>query len=144
MQNWYYTSQGTNAEQRFSGFSVSNQVRVTSRQVSKVGDILDCMVTAGATDIGNVGFPVSETSKALDQAREAAFADAKHRAELYARASGLTLGPVAWITEEPGYARPGSMRALQAPATRATTVPVSIGENELHVQVTVGFDVETK
>ena len=35
------------------------------------------------------------------------------------------------------------MKALQAPAVWATTVPISIGENELHVQVTVGFDVAT-
>jgi uncharacterized protein YggE len=139
-----YISQGANAEQRLSGFSVSNEVRVTTRQIAKVGEILDRMVAAGATDIGNIAFLVADPSKALDQAREAAFADAQRRAELYAHASGLTLGKVAWITEEPGYARSTLMKALQAPAARATSVPLSAGENELHVQITVGFDVETK
>jgi uncharacterized protein YggE len=139
-----YISQGTNTEQRLSGFSVSNQVRVTTRQIAKVGEILDRMVAAGATDVGNIAFLVSDPSKALDQAREAAVADAQRRAELYAHASGLTLGRVAWITEEPGYVRSTMMKALAAPAARATSVPISAGENELHVQITVGFDVETK
>ena len=139
-----YTSQGANTEQRLSGFSVSNQVRVTIRPIAKVGEILDRMVAAGATDLGNVAFLVSEPSKALDQAREAAIADARRRAEIYARASGLTLGRVAWITEESGYARPTFMKTLQAPAARAASVPISAGEDELQVQITVGFDVDTK
>jgi uncharacterized protein YggE len=139
-----YVSQGANTEQRLAGFSVSNQVRVTTRQIAKVGEILDRMVAAGATDIGNIAFLVSDPSKALDQAREAAVADAQRRAEIYAHASGLTLGRVAWITEEPGYARSTMMKTLAAPAARATSVPISAGENELHVQITVGFDVETK
>jgi uncharacterized protein YggE len=139
-----YVSQGANTEQRLAGFSVSNQIRVTTRQLAKVGEILDRMVAAGATDIGNIAFLVSNPSKALDQAREAAVADARRRAELYARASGLTLGKVAWITEEPEYARSTLMKTLAAPAARATSVPISAGENELRVQITVGFDVETK
>jgi uncharacterized protein len=43
-----YTSPGPNMEQRLTGFSVSNRVSVTIRQIDKVGDILDRLVTAGA------------------------------------------------------------------------------------------------
>jgi len=35
-----YVSQGANTEQRLAGFSVSNQIRVTTRQLAKVGEIL--------------------------------------------------------------------------------------------------------
>jgi len=62
-------------------------------------------------DIGNVEFLVSEPSKALDQAREAAIADARRKAEVYARASGIKLGRVEWITEDSGFAPPVPMRA---------------------------------
>jgi uncharacterized protein len=139
-----YVSQGANTEQRLSGFSASNQVLVTIRPIAKVGEVLDRMVAAGATDVGNVSFLVSDPSKALDQAREAAITDAKRRAELYARAAGLTLGRVSWITEESGAAEFTPIRTLKAPVVRAASVPISAGEDELHVQVTVGFDVETK
>ncbi len=64
------------------------------RQIDKVGEVLDHLVTAGVTDIGNVEFLVSEPSKALDQAREAAIADAQRKAEVYAHASGIQLGRV--------------------------------------------------
>ena len=95
-----YTSPGPNMEQRLTGFSVSNQVSVTIRQIDKVGDILDRLVTAGATDAGNVEFLHAEQSKTLDRAREAAMVDARRKAELYAHAAGLTLGSVAWVTED--------------------------------------------
>ena len=76
-------------EPRLTGYSVSNQVSVTVRQIAKLGETLDRMVAAGATDVGNVAFLIADPSKALDQAREAAVADARRKAELYARASGL-------------------------------------------------------
>ena len=90
-----YAPQEPRAEPKFVGYSVSNQVRVKIRQIDKVGEILDRLVTVGVTDIGNVEFLVSEPSKALDQARDTAIADARRKAEVYARASGVQLGRVA-------------------------------------------------
>ncbi len=135
-----YESHQSNGERRLSGFSVSNQVDVTIRQIDKAGEILDRLVTTGATDVGNVEFLHSDTSKALDQAREAAVADARRKAELYARASGLTLGGVSWITEDSRYAAPMPMTALRAAGAMAT-VPIAAGEDTLHVRITVGFDM---
>ena len=69
-----YAPQEPRTEPKLSGYSISNQVNVTIREIGKVGDVLDRIVVAGATDIGNVAFLVSDASKALDQAREAAIA----------------------------------------------------------------------
>ena len=110
-------------------------------QLVKLGEILDRLVTAGATDIGNIQFLVADPSKALDQAREAAVSDARRKAELYARASGLTLGRIVWISEDSSYAPHMPMKALQAPAARATSVPIAIGEDTLQARITVGFDL---
>jgi uncharacterized protein YggE len=123
-----------------SGFSVSNQINVTIRQIDKVGEILDRLVTTGATDVGNVEFQHSEPSKALDEAREAAVADARRKAELYAHACGLILGGVSWITEDSRYGAPMPMTALRASAAMAS-VPIATGEDTLHVRITVGFDM---
>ena len=124
------------AEQKLSGYSVSNQVDVTVRQIANLGDILDRLAAAGATDIGNIGFLVSEPGKALDQAREAAVNDARHKAELYARASGASLGRVLSITEDGGSAQP-------VPLARAAvaTVPIATGEDTLQVRITVGYEI---
>jgi uncharacterized protein len=135
-----YESHPPNNEQRLTGFGVSNQINVTIRQLDKVGDILDRLVTTGATDVGSVEFLHSDVSKALDQARVAAVADARRKAELYAHAAGLNLGSVTWITEDSGYAppMPMAMRTLAAPAA---SVPIAAGEDTLHVRITVSFDM---
>jgi uncharacterized protein len=130
------------SEQKMTGFSASNQLTVKIHQLDKVGDILDRLIAAGATDVGNVALLHSDLSKVLDQAREAAVADARRKAELYAHAAGLTLGAVAWITEASGYVPPmPMMRALAAPAAAAMPTPIMSGEDTLRVQITVGFDV---
>ncbi len=137
-----YVSQQPSTEQKLSGFSVSNQVNVTIRQIDKAGEILDRLVTTGATDVGNVEFLHSDTSKALDQAREAAIADARRKAELYAHASGLSLGGATWITEDSRYSPPMPMAAaLRASGEMAAPVPIATGEDTLRVRITVGFDM---
>jgi uncharacterized protein len=132
-----YAPQESHAEPKLSGYSVSNQVTVTIREIGKVGDVLDRVAAAGATDVGNVSFLVSDASKALDQAREAAMADARRKAEVYAKAAGVQLGRAEWITEDTGNgpAVPMMARAQAAP------VPIASGEDTLRVRVTVGFDI---
>ena len=131
-----YAPQEPHTGPKLSGYSISNQVNVTIREIGKVGDVLDRVVAAGATEVGNVSFLVSDASKALDQAREAAIADARRKAEVYAKASGVRLGQVERITEDTGSGPP----ALTARAG-AASVPIASGEDTLRVRVTVGFDV---
>jgi uncharacterized protein len=135
-----YTSKTPSDESKLSGYRVSNQVNVKIRQLAKIGEVLDCLATAGATDIGNVQFLLSDPSKVLDQAREAAIADARHKAELYARASGLNLGRVVWITESTEFAPPFAGDGRMKSAT-IQAVPIQTGENTFHASITVGFDI---
>jgi uncharacterized protein YggE len=123
---------------KLSGYSVSNQVEVLIRQIAKVGDILDRLATAGATDIGNITFLISDPAKALDQAREAAIADARHKAELYARASGVSLGRVVSITEN---AVDGAPIPVARAVAMAAPVPIAAGEDTVEARVTVGYDI---
>jgi uncharacterized protein YggE len=133
-------SQDPHAEPKLTGYSVSNQVSVTIRQIDKVGDVIDRVIAAGATDVGSIVFQVSDTSKALDQAREAAVADAQRKAALYAHASGVTLGHVAWIAEDSASVpeRPVMAKMFSA---GAPPVPIASGEDTLHVRITVGFEI---
>jgi uncharacterized protein len=134
-----YESTEAHGPAKLTGFSVSNQVTVTIRQIVKVGEILDRLVAAGATDAGTVEFLHSNLSQTLDNARTAAVADARRKADIYARAAGVTLGAIAWITEDSGYT-PLASAAPRVMAARAS-VPISTGEDTLHVRITVGFDL---
>ena len=134
-----YASAEPRAEPKLVGYSVSNRVRVTLRQIDKVGEVLDHLVHAGVTDVGGIEFLVSDPSKALDRARETAITDARRKAQAYAQASGLRLGPIMWIREEGVSAAPIPMRAQEA--TAAGPVPIATGENTLRARVIVGFDI---
>ncbi|HLH90899.1 MAG TPA: SIMPL domain-containing protein [Xanthobacteraceae bacterium] len=132
-----FNSPGAGAAPKLAGYSVSNHVNVTIRDADKIGILIDRAVAAGANDIGNVLFAVSDTSKVLDPARADAIADARRRAEVYAKAAGVRLGTVQWVTEETASRPPLPMmsRAVAAP------VPIATGEDTLRVRVTVGFDI---
>jgi len=133
-----YGTPQQNSPPKLVGFSVSNELRIKVRQIGRVGEILDSLIQAGATDSGSVQFLHSNMSQVLDQARRAAMADARRKAELYAQSSGLKLGGVAWVTEVPASAAPAPlpMRAYAA----AGSVPISAGADTLNVQITVGFE----
>jgi uncharacterized protein len=135
-----YTQPDPHGDAKLSGYSVSNQVNVTIRDIGKAGDVLDRLVGAGVTNVGNIEFLHANPSKILDQARAAAVADAKRKAEIYAKASGLTLGRVIWITESPDYTPPMPMMAKMSGGMPAP-VPISAGEDTLRVQITVGFEI---
>jgi uncharacterized protein YggE len=135
-----YAAQDSGKEQKLVGYNVANHVSAKIRHIEKLGDVLDRLIAAGATDVWSVEFLVSEPGKVLDQARDAAVADARRKAEIYAKAAGVTLGRVVSIEEESGASSPGPMRAL-AQAASATSVPVAPGENTLRALITVSFEI---
>ena len=97
------------ASERASGivsFRASNRVTVRIRDVTKVANVIDVLVGAGANEIGGINFTVTQASKHLDEAREKAIADARRKAEIYAKAAGVTLGEPISISEETGSPGP--------------------------------------
>src|ERR1700719_374437 len=48
------------------GYRASNRVTVRLRDVTKLANLIDAMVSAGANDIGGINFTVSNASKLLD------------------------------------------------------------------------------
>lgn len=127
-----------NAPARLLGFQANNQLSVKIRDIAQLPGILDRAIGAGANEMSGIEFVVSEQSKLLDQARGEAIADARRKAELYARAAGAKVGQVVAITEE-GSAPPRAypMQALRAGAA----VPVAPGEQTLRVVVTVSYEL---
>lgn len=135
-----YASPSPPGGPKLSGYRVSNQVNVTIHQISQVGEILDRLVRTGATDAENIAFLISDREKALDQARVAAVANAKHKADLYARASGVNLGRVAWITEGSDF-EPIAPMGVARPKMASSPAPIERGENTITARVTIGFDI---
>jgi hypothetical protein len=122
------------------GYRASNRVTVRLHDVTRVAGAIDTLVGAGATDIGGVNFSVSNASKLLDDAREQAVADARRKAEIYARAAGVTLGAPLSISEE-GAPGPMPFRKM-AVGMAASPAPVALGEETLQVTVSVSWAIK--
>src|SRR5262245_57892823 len=99
-----------------SGYRVVNQVRLTVREVKRLGEVLDQAIELGANQINGIGFDVANAEVLKDEARKQAMANAKRRAELYAAAAGVQLGPVLRISEsiDGPVSRPMAERAMAA------------------------------
>ena len=122
---------------RLTGFQATNQVTVKIHTIDKLPDILDKAIGAGANEMSCIEFMVTERSKLLDQARAQAMADARRKAEIYAQAADAKVGHVVAITEAGAASAPPV--ALQA--MRASGVPIVPGEQTLHAQVTVSYEL---
>ncbi len=124
------------------GYRASNRVTVKLRDVAKVASIIDVLVGAGANELGGINFMVSQASKLLDEAREKAVADARRKAEIYAKAAGVTLGEPLSISEE-GSAAP-VFRGKMVGGMAASAAPVAQGEETLSVTVGVSWAIKPK
>ena len=122
-----------------AGYRASNRVTIRVRDVTKVASVIDTLVGAGANEIGGINFVVSQASKLLDEARERAVADARRKAEIYAKAAGVTLGAPLSISEE-GNAAPVPYRRMAA--GMAASAPVAQGEETLAVTVSVSWAIK--
>jgi len=122
------------------GYRASNHVTVKLRDVAKVAGVIDTLVAAGANEIGGINFTVSQASKLLDEAREKAVADARRKAEIYAKAAGVTLGAPLIISEGGAPVIP-LFRARMAPMAAAST-PIAQGEETLSVSVNVTWAIK--
>ena len=123
------------------GFRASNRVTVKIRDVTKVAGIIDTLVGSGANDIGNISFEVTQASKLLDDARVQAVADARRKAEIYAKATGVTLGAPLSVSE--GGAAPVPLfKARMATAPMQAPAAVAPGEETLSVTVNVSWAIK--
>jgi uncharacterized protein len=130
---------------RIISYEVSNSVSVTVRDLSKVGELLDAVVTAGANQMHGIRFRIDEPDAMLDVARKKAMADAKKKAELMAGEAGVVVGFPITIRDEPNAFVPPyapMMGRSFAMAAASPTVPVAAGEQELSVTVHVVYELK--
>lgn len=127
---------------KINGYQVSNTVNVKVRDLEELGAILDQSVTVGANTVNGVTFSVADPSALYNKAREAAFADATAKAELYASAAGSALDEIVSISETQGFndPQPYPMYA-RAEMADSAKVPVQAGELSFAINVSVQWEL---
>lgn len=127
-----------NAEPELTGYSASSSIEIRLRDLDRVGTVLDAVVSEGANRLSGISFGLSDPGAAQDEARRAAVADARARAELYAEAAGVALGEVLTITESGGHTPMPMAYAMRESAP----APVAPGKIEISASVTIIYAIE--
>ena len=125
------------------GYNVSNTVQVTARDLAKLGELLDAVITAGANQMHGISFRIDGAEGLLDNARKKAMANAKKKADLMAGEAGVVVGPPISIRDEVTPVQPmmqPMMRGMVGMA--APSVPIASGEQELSVTVHIVYELK--
>ena len=123
------------------GYDVNNMVTVTVRKIDDLGGLLDVAVSTGSNTINGISFSVTKPDAMLDEARKAAVADARHKAEIYAAAGGFRLGDIITVSEGTAYQPPMPYMVKSARAEGAADVPIAQGEQALTVDVSITYQI---
>ena len=142
--NYVYPQDNSGNPPKIVGYTVSNQVTVHVRDLTQLGTILDQSVQVGANTINGITFAVDDPSDLYAQARKAAFADAKAKAQLYAEAADVGLGDIQIISEQQNYNQPPQpvmYKATAMAADRSAPVPVEVGQLTFSIDVNVNWEL---
>lgn len=124
-------------------YSVDNTVYVTVRDLSKLGDLLDTVVAAGANTVNSIQFDVADKDAALKQARADALKDAKSKADELAAAAGVSVGEIQSITFTDNQPYPlYDGRGGGGGGAEAATVPIATGQLTFVVTVNVTYEIK--
>lgn len=142
MVNPIYDYSGSSSSGLIDGFNASSLLTVRVRDLANLGAVLDAVVQDGANQLNGVMFDLADRRPALDIAREAAVADARHRAELYATAAGVTLGDLVSLSEQLGYGGPAPMYDARIAMEESVPVPIAAGEVNIEASVTMTWEIQ--
>lgn len=122
-------------------FTARQTIGVTSRDVAGAGDLVTALVEAGGDEVAidQLTFEAADHAALDVAAREAAFADARARAEHYAALAGVGLGAVLAVVEGGGGGMP-VFRAAKMSAD-AGGMALEAGGVAVEVFVTVTWEL---
>ena len=137
---------GRHSEPRITGYTVSNTVQITVRDIDNLSPVVDTAATAGGDliRINSIQFTVDDSSAFGAQMRQQAAADALAKADVYARAMGVALGQLVYLTEigsEVPMARSFPQAEMAAMDSGFKSTPISAGDVNLSVTVQAVFAI---
>lgn len=129
---------------RVTGYQASSNLTIKVRAIDNANAVIDAATAAGATQVGGISFDVDDKTKAENDARKLAVADAKEKANDAARIAGFTLGRVINYSEDFGnQPRPIPMMAKADTGLGAAPPPTQVepGSNEITVTVSLSYEI---
>src|SRR5262245_793417 len=121
------------------GYVATYDLTVTVRKLADVGKVLDAGVEGGANQSVGLRFACANPEKLQDEARAAAVADARKKANLLVTGAGAQLGLVQSISEG-GFAPERDYR-FAAPKEALSALPIATGEQQMSISVTLTYNI---
>ena len=121
------------------GYTATNSVSATVRELGKAGSLVDAAVSAGANQVSGPSLVRSDQDALYREALRAAVANARAKAQALAGASGLSLGSVRSVVEGSATPQPEAFTKATGDATAET--PIEPGTQTIEATVTVEFAV---
>lgn len=125
-----------------TGYQATNTINVRFRDIARSGTILETLVREGANTINGPTLEIDKPDAALDEARAAAVRTARTRAELYARAAGLSVRRIVALREGDDAAAPGTIPAMMRSSEAASKTEIIPGDAKIGVTLTVTFELQ--
>jgi uncharacterized protein YggE len=123
-------------------YNVDNTIYITVRDLTKLGDLLDASIRAGANTINSIQFDVADKTEALSQARAAAVQNAQKQAQELVDATGVKLGDVQTISYYDSTPLLADYGKGGGGAMAVSSVPVSSGQYQLTTTVTIVYELK--
>lgn len=123
------------ASAKITGYQAGQNFSVRVRDLARTGAVVQAAMDAAgeAGRIGSIAFDVADPSALRAKARDAAFADARAKAEQHARLGGRKLGRLVSISETDS----GRPRPVELPAGAMADEGVTVAPGEIQDEVTV-------
>ncbi len=125
-------------------YRVSNNIRVTVRDITMTSDVIGAGLDAGANQVNNLDFGIEDQDALVSTARAAAVADARQRAEELAEGLGVRVGNPISISESGGGMPVSSRNGMDmafAEAAAGAAPAISSGQLSVNLQVYVVFEL---
>jgi hypothetical protein len=146
IQTTRYRIDSITREGKVTGYEATNLVKVKIRDIDRVGEILDRVVSAGRdlVRVKGINFTIDDPTPYKSQAREIAMSEAKAKARELSQLAGVRLGKVIYIQEisPTWYGRWYGPEVLES-RIEAPPMPPPIEPGELEITLTleVGFSI---
>lgn len=123
-------------------YMVDNSVVVTMRDMTKLSDLLDGVIQAGANNINSVVFDIADKTTAVAEARLLAMKNAKDLATELTSGLGVTLGAVQSLSYYDMAPSPYFGMGGQAQGEGSSTTPINPGQMQLTVNVSISYEIK--
>jgi len=126
-----------------TGYQVTQGFEIKVRDLTKIGAILDGLVSAGANQVNNLGLQTENPDALKSQARQLAIADAKKKAKELESQVGINLGHIVnFVENTAGYPIPMYESAMLGKGGGGVSPDISLGQNDITVNVTITYQIK--